>query len=177
MMHHNNWQREKEVLSLLYCLLCYVILWHVAKGVVGGPPATERTAALQTTAKKKAEAGQDNAKSSSPTEGLASVVWTWRIWWRREERSLRNMPVWVCLFTGDFELLPLCVPLQYNCHVCSDYLQRSQIRKENFGLRSRPVVIMVGEMNLSHDVNIETRSKNNLQLIDHDKMTIVKVAE
>lgn len=74
MIHHNNWQREKEVLSLLYCLLCYVILWHVAKGVVGSPPATERTAALQTTAKKKAEAGQENAKRSSPTEGVASVV-------------------------------------------------------------------------------------------------------
>lgn len=62
--------------------------------------------------------------------------------------------VTVCSFTGDFEMLPLWVPLQSNCLVCSHYLQRPHIRKENFGLMSRPVVIMEGEMNLSDDVNI-----------------------
>lgn len=73
---------------------------------------------------------------------------------KKKRRAFIAKYAGVSAFTGDFELLPLCVPLQSNCLVYSDYVQRSQIRKENFGLISRPVVIMVGEINLSDDVNI-----------------------
>lgn len=127
---HNNWQWEKKVASLLHCLLWYISLWHVAKVVVGSRPAMERRAALKTTVRKrKAEAGRENAKSPSPTEGVTSVVWVRKVWRGREEHPLRNTPVWVCSLATLSCCLSVC-PFNPTAFVYSDHVPGSQMRKE-----------------------------------------------
>lgn len=161
---------QKDVLALLCYSLCYIILWCVAKAIVGNLPDTERTAALQTTERKNAEAGQENVKSSSSPEGVASVVWMWKIWQRRKAHSLRNMPVWVC----SLMTLSCCLSASPFNPTVSNYIdsgQGTQVRKKHLGLINWPVVLMV---NWIGQISASRQEVNNQQRLDRSKRTAVQ---